>query len=100
MFGNRHYAVLLQSLGICYCLAGHPLWVLAEGAAPDNRVGRIGMNIDRGGEIDMDTHLAALTCHLVAIKLYRLLILYRSDHLVARVGGGIGQTHGQAPLAI
>ena len=58
------------------------------------------MHIDSGGEVDMDTHFAALPGHLVAVETYRLLILYGTNHLVARVAGCIGQPHGETPLSV
>ena len=100
MLGNGQDALPFQPAGIRQSLVGYRLRILTERAETDHRVIGITVHIHIGCEIDMDSHLLALTGDFLAVFGYQIVIFDRPQHHILRETGRTRKTHGKSPLSI
>ena len=100
MLAHGQDASVLEAAGIGHHLAGHLGGVFAEGAAVDDGIVGVDIDVGHGGKVDVDAHLATFAGHLASVFVEQAVVADATQHHVARKLGRVLQAHGQAPLAV
>ena len=100
VFHRGNHAFALHSQGVGGGLLAHRLWVFAEAAHSDNRVGCIGVDIGDRRKVHMDAHALALLRNLLSHAVYQFVIVYGAKRHLIRISNCVLDTHRQSPLRV
>ena len=100
MLHRGYQAFALHSQGIGSALLAYFLRVFAKTTHTNNRVGRIGIDIDDGRKVDMDAHAFALFRHLLPHLVNQLVVADGPQGHLIGIRQRLVDTHSQSPFRI
>ena len=97
---HRHDAVVFEAARVGYCFAAHVFRVFAERAGADNRVAGIAVDVEHGGEVDVNAHLSAFGSHFRTVFVEKTFVADSAESHVPRKLRGVFYSHRKPPFAI
>ncbi len=74
MFADRHDAAIGQSTRKSHSKTAYPLGILAKRTIADDRVARVGIDIEHRGEVDSYAEFAALSRHFASVVIQQIVV--------------------------
>ena len=100
VFHAGYQTFALHSECVGRSLFPYDLRVFAKAAHPDNRVGRVGIDIGNRCEIHMDAHSQALLRDLLAHIINQFVVGDGAKRHLIRIGDGVFKSHSEAPFRV